>query len=83
MYPSWPQTERRLVVPNIEMLPRVGWRQAGQSSEQSGLPCPVVAENGVETPGSELRAHTTQGGEASKLLDQTGDDDGGRHRNRR
>ena len=54
--------------------------QPGHSAQQGCLPCSVVAENGVETSGSKLRAHAAQGGEASILLDEIGNDDGGRHR---
>ena len=43
--------------------------QSGESAQQRGLPCPVVAEDGVEASGGEAGSHSAQGGEASELFD--------------
>ncbi len=62
-------------------------RQPGQRAQQSRLPRPVVSKDRVEATGIELRRHTAQRGETSKLLnDVVNGDDGSRsvaHRLRR
>ena len=70
MYPSSWQTDRTSVVPRIEMLPRVGLRQAGERAQKCRLPCSIVAEDCVEPSCSKFSADAAQRGEAAELLDQ-------------
>ena len=43
--------------------------QSGQSAQQRGLPCSVVAEDGVKVSGVKFGGHSAQRSKASKLLD--------------
>src|SRR5580704_451250 len=47
-----------------------GMSQPSQRSQQSSLPCPVVAEDDVKLARIKLRAHIAQGGKAAELLDE-------------
>ena len=47
-----------------------GMRQPGQRAQQSGLPCPVVAEDDVELARVKVRGDPAQCGEPAELFDQ-------------
>ena len=48
---SW-QTTVSLLVPRTEMLPRVGCARPARARKQCGLPCSVVAEDGIKSAGA-------------------------------
>jgi hypothetical protein len=55
-------------------LRRLG--KPGKAAQQSGFPCPVVAEDGVKTSRIKFGRDAAQGGKSPELLDHIPDGDG-------